>query len=133
MGLYSKGICPLCGKDTNISNKSTIKYDDDYICSNCLQKLYSKKIYFNIKKHNIEELKKIVLEPEFKLECPNCHSHNLEILSTDKNYKTKYKTTININPLKIFTLTNTKEIKKETSKKHNEYFCKDCGNRWIGE
>ena len=137
MQLLSNGICPLCDKKTNITNKSGTKYENNYICMECSGKLLKHNInLFNIKKHNISELKDIINAPDTPknvLECPFCHEHNIELLSNDKNYKTKYKTTINLNPLKIFTLTNTKEIKKETSKSHNEYFCKDCGNRWIGK
>ncbi len=142
MGLLNKGICPICEVATNVSNKSAVKYNDEYICRECILKLGKQGInVFKIKNISIDELKsKIdgvsidkISKPKKELKCPHCNSHNIELLANDKNYKTKYKTTVNLNPLKIFTLVNTKEIKKETSKKHNEYLCKNCGNRWIGK
>jgi hypothetical protein len=250
MGFFDKGICPICNKETKLTNRSSIKYDDYYVCSECIKKLGANGIMpFSIKKYKIEDLSNIVNEfnsnnnilknnkinnicpicenqttfatksgekygetflcntclkkllnsgifitkikeksldelretinnysqqdntsielknnyvlpkvnkPKNQLKCPNCGGFNLELLSTDNNYKTKYKTTVNLNPLKPFTLVNTKEVKKEkksiakiglavatagtsalitgtTKKNHNEYFCKDCGNRWIGK
>lgn len=137
MGLFSNGICPICNKQTNMTNKSSIKHSNDYICSECIKKIGNQGIIvFNLKKYSLNELKQIVHNNDVKtgkiLECPNCRSHNLELLSNDNNYKIKQKTTINMNPLKVFTIANTKTVKKEIAKEHNEYFCKDCGNRWIG-
>lgn len=43
--------------------------------------------------------------------CPNCGSANYDIID-----EVKYKTTVNLNPLKPFTLTNTKEVKKKKKK-----------------
>lgn len=90
------------------------------------------------------------------LKCPKCKSHNVDLWSNDANYKIKQKTSVNINPLHPLTVFNTKEEKKEktsaakiglgiatagtsllftgTKKKaHNEYYCRDCRNRWIGK
>jgi len=90
------------------------------------------------------------------LKCPKCKGHNIDLWANDKNIKTKQQTSININPLKPLTLFNTKEKKKEkksaakvglaimtggasamvtglNNKKHNEYYCRDCGNRWTGK
>ena len=130
--------CILCDDKLKITNISSMKYNNQIICTNCAKKLSKEKItLFNYKNYTIEQLKDAIYNQNVKdgtiLECPKCKSHNLELLSNDKNYNTKYKTTINLNPLKLFTLTNTKEIKKEKSKLHNEYLCKDCGNRWIGK
>jgi transposase-like protein len=140
-----KSKCPICEGETNFFTKGALKYNNEYLCQSCVQKLGRSHIgIFNIKKYSLEELKEKaemagneepakISEPKNKLECPHCKGHNIELLSNDKNYKTKYKTTINLNPFKPFTLTNSKEIKKETAKEHNEYLCKDCGNRWIGK
>lgn len=138
MKLFSNGICPICNKNTNLTNKSSLKIENDYLCMECTQKLANEGItLFNIKNKDLAELKNTIHKNDVKkgniIECPKCNGHNIELLANDKNYTKKYKTTININPLKIFTLTNTKEIKKETSQEHNEYLCKDCGNRWIGK
>lgn len=142
MGMFNKDVCPICNCSTNLLNKSGLKYNEKYVCHDCSVKLGKNNItLFNIKKHTLESLQEIVcntvIEKKVKdkniLKCPKCSGHNLELLSNDKNYEKKYKTTININPLKPFTLTNTKEIVKEKSKKHNEYFCRDCGYRWIGK
>lgn len=90
------------------------------------------------------------------LKCPKCKSHNVDLWSNEANYHIKQKTSVNLNPLHPLTVFNTKEEKKEkksaakiglgiatagtsliftgTKKKaHNEYYCRDCGNRWIGK
>ena len=89
------------------------------------------------------------------LSCPKCKGHNIDLWSNEANMKVKQKTSLNINPLHPLTIFNTKEVKKEKrsaakvglaimtggtsalitgtrSKKHNEYYCRDCGHRWIG-
>lgn len=90
------------------------------------------------------------------LSCPKCNGHNIDLWDDSKNMKVKQKTSLNLNPLHPFTLVNTKEVKKEKTsaakvglgimtggasllftgtknKKHNEYYCRDCGNRWVGK
>lgn len=90
------------------------------------------------------------------LKCPKCNRSDIGLLSTDNNMKVKHKTSLNLNPLHPLTIVNTKTVKKEktslakvglgmatggmsllvtgTKKKgHNEYFCKDCGYRWVGK
>lgn len=90
------------------------------------------------------------------LSCPKCHGHNIDLWDDSKNMKIKQKTSLNLNPLHPFTVFNIKEVKKEKTsaakvglgiltggasllvtgtknKKHNEYFCRDCGNRWVGK
>lgn len=90
------------------------------------------------------------------LKCPKCKGTHIQLWDTDKNMKTKTKTTLNLNPLHPFTVFEHKEVKKEkksaakiglgimtggasllvtgTKKKnHNEYYCMDCGNRWVGK
>lgn len=129
--------CPLCDKKLNFTNMSLVKIDDKNLCQNCVKILTKNILIHNIKKHSIDELKQIIkndnIKNEFTIECPSCHSHDINIISTDKNYKEKYKTTLNLNPFKIFTISNTKKIVKETSEEHNEYLCKNCGKKWIGK
>lgn len=90
------------------------------------------------------------------LKCPICKSHNIDLWSNEENYNIKQKTSINLNPLHPLTVFNTKEVKKEKTsaakiglgvmtggasilvtgikkKAHNEYYCRDCGNRWIAK
>ncbi len=90
------------------------------------------------------------------LKCPKCKGHNIDLWSNTANMKVKQKTSLNLNPLHPLTIVNTKEVKKEKksaakiglammtggtsllvtgthNKKHNEYYCKDCGHRWIGK
>ncbi len=45
-----------------------------------------------------------------KLKCPKCKGFNLEVLSNDVNYKEQ--TTLNLNPLKPFTVFDHKKRKK---------------------
>lgn len=91
-----------------------------------------------------------------KLKCPKCKRTHIQLLSNDIDMKTTTKTSLNLNPLKPFTVFNHKTEKKEktsatkvglalmtggtsllmtgTKKKaHNEYFCTDCANRWVGK
>ncbi len=91
-----------------------------------------------------------------KLKCPKCKGSHIQLISTDNNMKVKSKTTINLNPLHPLTFANTTTVKKEKTsagkvalgimtgglstmftgtkhKNHNEYFCQDCGHRWIGK
>lgn len=138
MSIFSKNKCPICNCETTFSNKSGLKFNNIHLCMKCATSLGKQGVnLFNIRNFDLDELKEKVFKQQGKinkmLECPNCKSHDIQLLANDKNYKTKYKTTLNLNPLKIFTLTNTKKITKEISKEHNEYFCKNCGNRWIGE
>lgn len=91
-----------------------------------------------------------------RLRCRKCRGSDISLLSVDNNVRTKKSTSLNLNPLKPFTVFNHKEKrKKKRSKgklglavatgglsllftgtkknKGNEYFCRDCGNRWIGK
>ena len=90
------------------------------------------------------------------LKCPKCKGSHIQLLDDSVNMKSKTKTSINVNPLHPLTVFNHKEVKKEktsaakiglgimtggtsllltgTKKKaHHEYFCMDCGNRWVGK
>ncbi|MCH4169531.1 MAG: hypothetical protein LKF42_09760 [Streptococcaceae bacterium] len=93
-----------------------------------------------------------------KIKCPKCKSANVQLWSSDANIKkikTKGSTSLNLNPLKPFTLFNHKEKevkKKKTSSgkifaaamtggtsllitgtkdnKGKELHCNDCGFLW---
>lgn len=88
------------------------------------------------------------------IKCPKCKSHNISILSADANFKKiTTKTTLNLNPLKPFTLFNHKQkvIEKKSGmkvlaavltggtslmftgagdKRNLDIMCQDCGHRW---
>lgn len=92
-----------------------------------------------------------------KLNCPKCKGTNIQLFRSDANVKSeKTRTSVNLNPFKPFTLFNKKKktkLKKSRGKKalsrmtggasrlvvgtkdkrSNEYFCSDCGNRWLGK
>ncbi len=136
--MFQKGVCPICNNTTTIANKSGLKYNNENICFNCSKLLSKQKVnIFNIQNFSLNDLRNKIniekIENGEILICPICHSHNIELLSNDKNYKTKKRATVNLNPFKPFTIVNIKEVKKETDKKHNEFLCKECGNRWIGK
>lgn len=88
--------------------------------------------------------------------CPNCRGHNIDLWSDSANMKEFQRTGLNLNPLHPLTPFKTKSVKKEKKsaakiglgvmtggtsllltgtkkKKHNEYYCRDCGNRWVGK
>lgn len=90
------------------------------------------------------------------LSCPICGSHNIDLWSNEANMKEFQRTGLNLNPLHPLTPFKTKTVKKEktsaakiglglmtggtsllltgTKKKaHNEYYCRDCGKKWIGK
>lgn len=61
MGLFNKGICPICNENTSMLTKSTLKYNNDYICQNCLSKLLNSKVFITkIKNMQIDELRNFV-------------------------------------------------------------------------
>lgn len=67
--------------------------------------------------------------------CPRCgKSHYHTVLSTEVILpgKTKTKTSLNMNPLKPFTVLNHKEkvVRKEVSREVVRYMCDECGNIW---
>lgn len=91
-----------------------------------------------------------------KLKCPKCKSTNIQLWDNTKNMKEFKRTGLNLNPLHPLTPFKTKTVQKEKTsaaklglglmtggaslivtgtknKKHNEYFCGECGNRWIGK
>lgn len=91
-----------------------------------------------------------------KLKYPKCKGTHIQLFSNDMNMTTKTKISLNLNPLKPLTLFNHKTEKKEKTsaakvglaimtggasllvtgtknKAHNEYYCADCGNRWVGK
>lgn len=92
-----------------------------------------------------------------KLKCPSCKSANVQLIGTDVNIKkTKTSSSLNLNPLKPFTVFNHKEKKvKKKSKgkvaaavltggtslmfggtkdnKSREYHCTNCGKIFRGK
>lgn len=95
-------------------------------------------------------------KPSNSLECPHCGSHNIDLLSDSVNMKEFSRTGMNLNPLHPLTFFKTKTVKKEKNsaakiglgiitggtsllvtgtknKKHNEYYCRNCGNRWVAK
>lgn len=61
MGLFNKGVCPICDENTNMLTKTAVKYNNDYICQSCFNKLLNSKISITkIKSMEIDELKSIV-------------------------------------------------------------------------
>lgn len=91
-----------------------------------------------------------------RISCPKCKGHNIDLWSDSANMKEFQRTGLNLNPLHPLTPFKTKTVKKEKKsvakiglgvmtggtsllftgvrkKKHNEYYCRDCGNRWVGK
>lgn len=92
-----------------------------------------------------------------KLKCPSCKSSAVQLLAVDQNIKSvKQTTSLNMNPLKPFTVFNHHEKKKKKtsagkvmlglatgglslfatgtkSDKGKEYHCASCGNVWLGK
>ena len=84
------------------------------------------------------------------MRCPSCKSHVVQIMAAGINMKQQ--TSLNLNPLKPFTIFNHKQKKKKSAtkvgaalltggmstlatggtgkNKQFEVFCMDCGNRW---
>lgn len=87
------------------------------------------------------------------LKCPKCKSGNIQLWSNNNNIKTKKTTSLNLNPLKPFTVFNHKEkaVKKNSKgkvvaalitggtsllitgtkdNKGKELHCNNCGHLW---
>lgn len=61
--MFGKGNCPVCEKETNAFNRTTIKHTNGYICQECMKILSNNNINaFNVKKNSLEELQKIIYE-----------------------------------------------------------------------
>jgi hypothetical protein len=90
------------------------------------------------------------------LKCPKCKGAHIQLWDNSANMKEFQRTGLNLNPLHPLTPFKTKTVKKEKTsmakiglglmtggtsllvtgtknKKHNEYYCQDCGNRWVGK
>ena len=87
-----------------------------------------------------------------KMKCSKCKGTNIQVLGKGSNASGKSQTSLNLNPLKPFTLVNTKEVKKKSlgktalsvatlgmskpftggTAKTEKYdvFCTECGHRW---
>ena len=140
-------VCVDCMK-LLIKNKVTLWNIDQYD----LDEL--KKMATDVQKIETENVIKKETGLKQKFCCPKCKGNNIDLVSTDKNMNEKHRTTVNLNPLRPFALFNTKTVTKEkksaskiglgimtggasllvtgvNNKKHCEYFCKDCRNRWI--
>lgn len=74
----------------------------------------------SLSKRNAYDIMKDVSAPKksSKVVCPKCKSPNIEIVSD------KRKTTVNLNPLKPFTIVNHKTTQEN-------WLCRDCGYRWT--
>lgn len=101
-----------------------------------------------------KQKEKKTVKKQTKFCCPKCYGTDIDLVSSNKNMKTKKTTTLNLNPLKPFTIFNhnEKQTEKKSSakiglgimtggasllvtgtknKNHCEYFCRNCGHRWI--
>ncbi|MBE6051896.1 MAG: hypothetical protein E7214_14940 [Clostridium sp.] len=100
----------------------------------------------------VEEKRGIVNTPSNSnrgMACPKCGSHEIQIISNEANMKSS--TSLNLNPLKPFTIFNHKKKAKVSkakvgaalltggaslmftgikNNKHLEVFCTQCGHRW---
>lgn len=84
------------------------------------------------KEDDFHGIYKYSLGQKIEVYCPRCKSSNCSYFTNEKFIpgKTKTKYTMNLNPLKPFTLINKKEkvIRKERTITENKIMCNDCGN-----
>lgn len=71
-------------------------------------------------------------KPEIKRKCPNCNGTNFHAFVEDKvirQGKTKVQTSVNLNPLKPFTVFNHKEkvVREPWTMQVSKFVCDDCG------
>lgn len=102
-------VCPSCGFYNN---------SGDYVCRRCGHK-------YKIDEYN-------VILPKSN-SCPSCGSSRVHAFVEEvviRDGKTKSKTTVNLNPLKPFTVFNHKEkvVRKPITKQVSKFVCDDCGN-----
>lgn len=67
--------------------------------------------------------------------CPRCNRNRFHAIVTKEVIvpeKTKTKTSLNMNPLKPFTVLNHKEkvVRQEVSREVTKFVCDDCGYVW---
>ena len=60
-----------------------------------------------------------------KINCPYCQSTNIELIGS----KMKMRTSLNLNPLRPFTLTNTKQVKNKRA--GTDWVCAQCGKTFM--
>lgn len=127
--------CPECGKEIS---------DQAGACPNCgfpigqsapaqepAQQEEEKKGFFKRLYEQSQEME-AAKQAKKGLRCPKCKSHNIDLWDPNANTKEFHRTGLNLNPLHPLTFTKTKTVKKQ-KKKHNEYYCRDCGHRWVGK
>lgn len=57
------------------------------------------------------------------LKCPKCKGTHIQLWNDDVNMKTHTKTTLNLNPLKPFTIFNHKKVKKRKDIRRKNRTC----------
>lgn len=67
--------------------------------------------------------------------CPRCKKSNYHTVSSTEVVipgKTKTQSSLNLNPLKPFTIVNHKEkmVRREVTRQVVKYMCNECGNIW---
>lgn len=61
--MFGKGFCPICQKETNAFNRTTIKHSDGYICQGCMKILSNDNINaFNVKNYSLEKLQHLIFQ-----------------------------------------------------------------------
>ena len=61
MGIFNNDVCPICNGNTNLMNKSGLKFNEKYICHDCAIKLGKNNInLFNVKNYTLESLQEVV-------------------------------------------------------------------------
>lgn len=127
-------ICPECGKEVS---------DRAEACPHCgypINEMVNKENYDNGQKNDVSKnmndgfdgIYRIVgWGKQEKIFCPMCKSSNCSWYTQDRIIpgKTKTKYTVNLNPLKPFTIVNKKEkvIRQEKVKEIKKIMCNNCG------
>ena len=93
----------------------------------------SKPEYYDVEIKIYDKKRKALRQPEsYRRVCPRCNSYRFHAYVEEKVWikgKTKQQTSLNMNPLKPFTVFNTKEkvVRPEITYKETNFLCDDCG------
>ena len=116
--------CPYCGKEN--------KNDSDY-CEKCSMRISQYRNFYNNEQvpkivTGLSNSKKTMYRSNI-IQCPRCRSINVQYMTSDIiGRKVKGKTTLNLNPLKPFTMFNHKEKVVSNGYELKKWHCMGCGN-----
>ena len=104
-----------------------------FICRDCnyKYKITEYKVIYNEEIKNFDGIYRYTFKGMQEVYCPRCNSSNCSHYQEQKFIpgKTKKRTTLNLNPLRPFTVFNHKEkvVRREQNYTESKFLCNNCG------